>query len=247
MPASFGAALGSNAAFVQAGTTNTLSVTTSGAVPSAGRVVVVAYLWDGGASHNARVSAVSDGGAYTRDAQFADGDDIVDIWSLHKSAGLASGTTITATITVDQAFVPTGSWFLSVFYVTGVDSASTVDSTSQNSTGTTWSSGSVSNTVADAIYVGACGYEDVTSGTNNTSMSSGTEIHDLYNSGSQQGLVTGYLAVSSIASRAVSGSLSNANSTLSAGLVAVYHGAGAAAGKAPAISARRFPRALLIR
>lgn len=236
MAAAYGAPLGSNAAFVQGGTTNTLSITTSAAAPADCRIVVVSYLWDGGATRAARVSSVSDGAAYARDGQFPDGDDVVDIWSRNPSAGLALSSTITATITVDQAFVPTGAWFLSAFYLTGVDtSAGAAEaSTSQNGSGAAWSTGAVSNITADAIYVGANGYEDPTAGTNNASMTTGTEIHDLYNTTAQQGLVTAHLPVSSVASRAIAGNLSNAGSTLNAGLVVVYRGVAGVSGSSSA-------------
>ena len=101
-----------------------------------------------------------------------------------------------------------------------------------------WSMGAATNAVADALFFGMVGIEDATNPTTNTA-TTGTEIHDLYTAGDQQGMADGYTIATTIASRAIAGTLSNTAASLLLGLLAIYSGSGGAASLPT--PARRYP------
>jgi hypothetical protein len=112
-------------------------------------------------------------------------------------------------------------------------------------TGASLSSGSATNTVnaTDSVYVGAVALEDTTNPTTATA-TVGTEVHDLYDATNQQGLWSGYLLVSSSASRAVTATASNSASTSNTGALAIYAGIAGAAATAAVAPPQRGPLGL---
>jgi hypothetical protein len=167
------------------------TIVTTAAVTAGNRIIVAVSYWDGGVA-NHRSTGISDptNGAYALDKQSINGDDVIEIWSVHAAGGLVSGGTITV------AFDASGTWggiILAACQVSGiVTGAGYLDTTaSANSTGSGWASGSASNIASEALYFGASGVEDVTAATTSTIVN-GTELHDLYFTADQQGLQTGY-------------------------------------------------------
>lgn len=221
MAVAFGAALGS-----VTGTSWPLTHNTSAAVPAGGRVVVVlSYFKSGGTKNPSGITA--GGNAMTLDKRQTNGNDFCDVWSYYSAAGLGSGVAITATWPDSSGI---GGLLMSTCYVTGTLSSGALDATGgTNGTGASLSTGSATNVTADAIYVGGVGLEDPTNPTTSTA-TNGTEIHDLYHAGSQQGAWSAYLVAASAASRALTATASNSNSTANTGAVAVYAGSGGGGG-----------------
>jgi hypothetical protein len=218
MAIAFDANLGS-ADFAAAGA-NTRVLTTAAAAASNSRIVVfVSYF------SSSSVTGVSDGTAYTKDKALVNGSDKFEIWSRNATSGLASASSITATF----GATITGGTLMGAVSFTGIDTTTPVDATaSATGTGANWSSGSVTNISANAVFVGGAGNEDVTNPTTSTA-TNGTEIHDRYRAADQQGFATGYLIVSTAASRAITGTFSNSASTANTGALVVYAAAAGAA------------------
>lgn len=223
MPVLLDANLG-DADFAAAGA-NTRTLTTIATAAAGTRIVVfISYF------STSTVTGVSDGTAYTLDKAVVNGSDKFEIWSRNAAGGLASGSSITATF----GATITGGTLMGAASFTGVASSSAVVTTS-SATGTaaSWSSGSGTNTgQADAAYVGGAGNEDVTNPTTSTP-SSGTEINDRYRPVDQQGFATGYKAVSTVASDAVTGTWSNSASTANTGALVIYAAAATASSPPP--------------
>jgi hypothetical protein len=215
-----------------------VNLTTTAAAASAARVVVLVSYFDGGAV-NRRITGVTVGGtAAAQDTIEVNGDDVFEAWSAHLAGGLAISSTIavafSASLNLGGVLIGAASW-------TGIaTTAAVVTTSSSTSTGASWSSGAATNTgQADALFVGGSGSEDATAGTSSTAVS-GTEVHDLYDSGDQQGIATGYKIVSAVASDSITGTLSNAGSTANTGALVIYAAdAGSATAVAPGL--RRFP------
>lgn len=221
MAIAFGANLGDTDG--NAGTSGTLTTIASAAAGS--RIVVFISYFSGNL-----VTGVTIGGvAAALDKRQTNGSDKFDIWSLHSAAGLASSSAITASI---SAFG--GGWLIAAASFTGIATTSALVTTGgTNTTAANWSSGAATNTgQADALYVGGAGNEDITNPTTSTA-TSGTEINDRYRVADQQGIVSGYKIVSTVASDSITGTFSNANSTANTGALAVYAAASAAAAPAP--------------
>lgn len=205
-------------------TTGTVTYTTIAAAASLARVVVMLSYFSG----TSLVSAVSVGGnALAMDKRTTNGSDYFEVWSAHIAGGVTSG----ATVSINRGLSGLGAMLASAVSFTGVlSSGALVTTSSSTSTGTAWSSGAATNTgFADAVYVGGAGNEDPTAGTSSTP-TAGTEIHDRYRLADGQGIATGYLIVSSVASRALTGNWSNANSTANTGALAIYAGSGGGGG-----------------
>lgn len=211
-------ALDANLGSSDANTGTTMTIVTTAAAVAGARIVVLISAWNGNAA--GAVSAVNDGSAYTRDKNTDNGNDFFEIWSRHAAAGLASGSTITVTL---SGTTGGGGVLAGAVSFTGIlTSGALVTTSSSTGTGTAWSSGAATNTgFADALYIGGAGNENPTAATSSTA-TNGTEVHDRYRAGDQQGLVTGFLVVSTVASRAITGNFSNANSTANTGALAVY-------------------------
>lgn len=238
MATAFGALLGTVAP-VPGGATITFN--TTAAVPAAGRVVVnIGYFKNGGVQ---TISGVTVGGnAATMDKRLQSGSDYSDTWSYYSAAGLASAVAVTATWPDSTG---TGGRLMGAYYITGTPSTSALDTTGSNpGSGASLSSGAATNTVnaTDSIYCGFVGYEDPTNPTTATA-TNGTEAHDFYDAGNGQGHWSGYLVVTSSASRAITATASNSASTLSLGVLAIYAGiaGGGGATVAPAFQPTRMP------
>lgn len=221
MAIAFDANLGSS----DANTGTTFTIVTTAAATAGSRIVVLISFWNTNAA--ASVGGVNDGTAYTRDKNSDNGNDVFEIWSRHAAGGLASGSTITITLTGTTG---TGGALAGAASFTGIASTSAVVSTgSATGTGASWNSGAATNTgQASALYVGGAGNEDPTAATSSTP-TSGTEIHDRYRTADQQGFATGYKIVSTVASDSITGTFSNANSTANTGGLAIYAAAAGAA------------------
>lgn len=198
----------------------TINLTTTAASAANSRIIVQVSLYDGGAT-NARVSSVTAGGTtLTRDGSpVVNGDDVFEMWSADRAAVLTLGSTIAVVIT---SATNVGGVFVGACSATFGGPSQLVTTASSTSTGATWSSGAASNTgFPDAIYIGGSGSENPTNNTTSTA-TVGTEVHDRHRNTDQQGFVTGQLVVSTVASRAITGTFSNANSTANTGGLAIY-------------------------
>lgn len=193
------------------------TLTTTAAAASATRVIV--YISYFSSAPGTGVTGVTIGGtAATRDGRATNGGDLFDVWSLHMAGGLASSSAIIASGTAG------GGCFMGAVSWSGIQStAGYVVTTATNpSTGASWSSGAATNTgMANALYTGGSGVEDATNPTTSTA-TSGTEIHDMYDGTDQQGYTSAYLIVSTVASRALTGTLSNSASTSNTGALVIY-------------------------
>lgn len=204
-----------------AGTSSQSFLTTAAGAANARVVVIASYFNNGGQS----ISAVSVGGvACVQDKKTTNGSDFLDVWSCHHTAATTIGSSVAFTFTGSSGW---GGFLAGAVSFTGIlSTGALVTTASATSTGTAWSSGSATNTGAsDALYVGGSGNEDPTAATTSTA-TNGTEIHDRYRTADQQGLVTGYQIVSSVAARAITGNWSNAASTANTGALAIYAGSG---------------------
>jgi hypothetical protein len=167
------AALGSNSSN---GLTS-VTVTTGAAAASGSRVFAfVSWFASGGA-----VMTVSGGGlTWSSVVQANNGSDRFAIWTASAPAGLASSSTITATIGSSGP----GGLLVSVASFAGVG---TIDTTMQSTgtTGASWTSGATANSVAGALFAGGAGNETAASTT--STPSNGAEIHDLWNTSAGRG------------------------------------------------------------
>ena len=204
-------------------TATSISLTTTAAAAAAARVVVfVSYFTNSAAT----ISGVTVAGtACARDKRATNGSDILEIWSCHRAATTPSASTVTASFSNS----PGGGILLSAASFTGILQTGYLDGTSNaNTTAASWNSGSASNVTTEALFIGGCGTEDPTNPTTSTAVN-GTELHDRYRVADQQGIVTGYRIETTVASRNVSGTLSNSASTANTGALAIYGSAGAPA------------------
>lgn len=204
--------LGSNHAnLVSAGTV----VITTGATASAGsRIVVVASWFDTGTG----AVSVSDGTAYTQDKRFDNGSDHIAVFSRVLVGSLASGSSITLTV---GAGMNGGGFLLGACSYLGTTS---VDTTATNATtGTGFSSGSVANTIADALFVGGAGNETTVTSVGGTN-TNGTSRFDIWESAAQQGMRMLDKIASSIGAQALTGTWAS-SSTATSGTLVIYKGA----------------------
>jgi hypothetical protein len=185
------------------------SFTTTAAASSATRVVVTITYWDGGLN---TVSAVTIGGANaTLDKRSTNGSDFYEIWSIPEPSGLASGSTITASLPGGVGGVLMGAISLSGVDLT--DGGGVASTASASGSGTNFASGTV--TSPGGIVVGGAGNETTSSTT--ATLTTGTKVHDAWNSGSQQGFTDGYI----IGGTNIAGSFST-NSTATTGAAVAY-------------------------
>lgn len=223
----------------------TLNITTTAAAAANARIVTLNswFSLTAGSSISAQTIA---GTSTVQDKKTTNGSDFFEIRSVHKATSTTSASALNSTLSSTAG--NNGGWLIGAMSFTGVASTAAVVTTSNsNSTGASWSSGAATNTgQANAVFVGGAGYEDPTAATSSTA-TSGTEVHDRYRTADQQGIVSGYKIVSTVASDAITGTLSNVNSTANTGALVIYADA-AGAGTTPSLMPpRRFPRALAIR
>jgi hypothetical protein len=215
----------------------TVNLTTSATAAANSRIVVF-ISWFSAVART--VSTVSIGGtAAAQDKHATNGSDFYDIWSAHVAGGLSSGSTIAVTFSGSVA----GGMLVGAGSLIGVASSGALVTTGGvNGSAASWSSGAATNTgFADAVFVGGSGAENATSAT--STPVSGSEINDRYDTTDQQGIVSGYKIVSTVASDSVTGTFTNAGSTANTGALAIYaasSGAAGAAGSAPTFQAVPF-------
>jgi hypothetical protein len=211
-------ALGSASGGSTAGTAGSRVITTAATAAAASRIVVCVSWFDSGSG----VFTVSDGTAYTKDLQFDNGSDHYAIFSRVLVGSLASGSSITLSWT--SGISGGGILVAACSYLgtTGVDTTSHA-----TATGTGFSSGAASNSIADALFVGGAGSEATASTVGGTN-TSGTSRFDIYDSSDGQGLRMLDLIASSIASRALTGTWGHTSSPTTGALV-IYKGTASAA------------------
>lgn len=215
MAVTLDAALGSNSSN---GLTS-VTVTTGAAAASGSRLFAfVSWFASGGA-----VMTVSGGGlTWSSAVQANNGSDRFAVWTASAPAGLASSSTITATIGSSGP----GGLLVSVASFAGVGTADTTMQ-STGTTGASWTSGAIANSVAGALFAGGAGNETAASTT--STPSNGAEIHDLWNTSAGQGMASGWLAAAGTASQAITGTWVGGSSTANTGALAIYSASGAVA------------------
>lgn len=223
-------ALGSNNANISSG--STLVITTTATAAAGSRIVVLAS-WFDVASHTL---SCSDGTAYTQDKLFTNGSDKIAIFSRVLVGSLASGSSIT--LTMSSTFA--GGFLAAACSYLGTTA---LDTTSTNATtGTSFSSGSATNAVADSLFVGGAGNETTTTSVGGTN-TNGTSRFDIWNSGAQQGMRMLDLISATTGSQALTGTW-NSSSTATTGALAIYSGtAGGGGPDAVDISPDMWPHA----
>jgi hypothetical protein len=178
----------------------------------------VSWFASGGA-----VMTVSGGGlTWSSAVQANNGSDRFAVWTASAPAGLASSSTITATIGSSGP----GGLLVSVASFAGVGTADTTMQ-STGTTGASWTSGAIANSVAGALFAGGAGNETAASTT--STPSNGAEIHDLWNTSAGQGMASGWLAAAGTASQAITGTWVGGSSTANTGALAIYSASGAVA------------------
>lgn len=191
-------------------------VTTAAAAANTLIVVCMSYWNSSGVC-----TGVTIGGTPAAQHKVSDsGSDYYEVWALFVAGGLASGSTIAMTFSTqgDQKFIAAASF-------TGVPSGYSVVTTggATGGSGAAWTSGAATNTgQADALYAGGAGCEDSTNPTNSTPDTGTLELYDTYNATALQGWTMCYKVVSTVASDALTGDWSNANSTVNTGALVIY-------------------------
>lgn len=221
MAAAFDANLGSASVNNTGTAAFNLVITTSAVAAANTRIVVIVGYWT---NVGPTPSGVSDsGGAYTRDLRVThtNAHSTLDLWSRAATAGLASGQTITIAFPAGAGANIVGGVLAGAVSFTGLDMTAgggvNATGSSNAQTGTAWSSGTATATLA-GMAVGGATYETGTTTTSTPTL--GTEIHDLWLAVGVQGLVTHRL-VATIGSLSLTGTLS-VSSTATAGGVVVY-------------------------
>jgi hypothetical protein len=208
--AAFDANLGSTST---SGGALTLTLTTTAAAAALTRIVVLISYWN--SSGTALITGVMVGGtAATRDLRVThtNGNDIFEIWSVPKAAGLASSSSIVATAAGNMSGVLMGAVSLSgVDMTNGGGVAGSGSSNAQS--GTNWLSGTAS--AAGGIAVGGAGNETVTTSEVATA-TTGTLVHHLWNTTAQQGFATAY----NLGGTSVAGTFASTSTATTGGIVA---------------------------
>jgi hypothetical protein len=219
MAITFDQALGSTNTNAVAGAHPIVLTTTQ--IAAAGSRIVVTVSWF---DTSAAAMTVADGaGSYTQDKLFNNGSDHFAVFSRVLVGSLASGSSIT--VTTGSAFASGGVLIAACSYL----GTTAVDTTSTNATtGTGFSSGSATNAVADALFVGGSGNETATTSVGGTN-TNGTSRFDEWNASSQQGARMLDLIASSTGSRALTGTWA-VTSSATTGVLVVYSGTSAATG-----------------
>lgn len=209
--------LGANS--VASGASMTLS--TAAAAAAGSKIVVFQSWW----SSAGATPTLSGGGlTWTKRPQNnnATGDRVA-IWEADAPAGLAISTVLTFGINgaADGGLLMGAASFL------GVGTFDTSNTTTGSGTGL--SSGAATNATAGALVTGVAGWE--TAATASVTATSGTELHDRWQTGAGQGFWTAYLIPAGTGSQSVTGTLT-ASSTANTGAIAIWSPSGAPAGGA---------------
>jgi hypothetical protein len=237
MAIAFDASLGGTA--FTTGTSTTAAHTTTAAAAAGSRIIVCV----GDFSPTVTVSSVSGGGlTWVKDAQDStttSGHSARGaVFSADAPAGLASGTTITATYsaTTDARWICaqsfTGLATGASGYLTGTPPAATVAFG-----GTTFTLPSITPADADALIFGMISLDSVTADVVSWTSTGANEIQTIFNGTTTEGASTGYRIVSSIAAYALAGTFSVAPGEQGYNSVA-YKAAASTASAAPPPAAR---------
>lgn len=195
------------------GTPTTLTLTTAAAVTAGDSIVVAIYI----PSATTTLSSVTDsaGNTYAIDIQYKHTGQPrrVCLASCHNATALASGGTITATMSAATS----GSKGISALTCSGLQTSSTLDKTaSDEGSSTTWATGSTGTlTQADELAVG---FAASVSGTASTTTSPWVELEDF----SSQRNVLVYQVVSATTALNAGGTWGNA---VWVGVISTYKGA----------------------
>lgn len=202
-------ALGSNSA----NATTSVAVTTGAIAAAASRIVVCVSFFQ----PTPGTLAVSDGTAYTLDKKFDNGSDHFLIYSRVLVGSLTSGSAITFT---DSSSTGLGGVLVAACSYLGTTAT---DTSSTNATsGTSFSSGAATNAVADSLFVGGAGSEAVATTVGGTN-TNGTSRFDIYNVAAGQGLRMLDKIASTIGSQALTGTWAS-TSTATSGALMIYKG-----------------------
>lgn len=194
-----------------------IALTTNHAASVGTRIVaIVSYFALASADHVTNIT----GGSltFTKDLriQHTNGSDTMEIWSVPAPSGLATSTAMT--LSVSATFGGTLMGMLSVSGVDMTNGAGVAGTGSSNAqSGTAFTSGASSSSAG--IAVGGAGLENLATQVG-TTVTTGTKVHDNWNSGAQQGFVTGYnIGGTTIAATVLAGS---STSTATTGAVVTY-------------------------
>jgi hypothetical protein len=175
-----------------------MALTTSAAASAGARIVVVAAN-----RNNLTVpSSARDGAgnAYTRHALISNGSERLAIFSAHAAGGLAAGSPITVTWSGNSAYTRVmAASFTGVAATGAVDQVNTV---ALSGGGATWTTGSVTTTVAETLLFGAAG---ISADRTSTPDADWTELHDVHRAAASEGTTTVYRTVSSTGTYSASG------------------------------------------
>lgn len=208
------------------------SFTTTNAAAANALVVVCFSFFDN--TSVGTPSCTVGGTTATLDKQNTNSLDVFCIFSLVLSgSGLASGSTISCTVTGGGGLGGNLLTACSYLGTTGLDTTA-----SNTTTGTSFSSGSATNSVADALFVGGAGNETTVTSVGGTN-TNGTSRFDIWNSGQQQGMRMLDLIASSIGAQALTGTWAS-SSTATTGALAIYKGTASGAGPQPRFQAIPF-------
>lgn len=203
----------------------TASITTGATVTAGGLILATVAMSLGGGS-SANVTFAGGSLTWAKDVQkqgVTTPDMYVCIFTAQAPAGLASGTTITASFTASA-----NNWHLSAAFITGQNTTSALDATSAGNGGTAnaWTGGGVTTATADALVYGLCHRDALTT---STATGSFTEVHDFQNSSQSTTLTTVYRIVAATGTYTPGGSwVSGAAEWVSTG--AAYKAAGGGGG-----------------
>lgn len=204
------AALGSNSVNGPASVT----ITTAAAAAAGSRVVVVSSYFQNTPFSNPTCTV--GGTAATLEKIVSNGLERFAVFWRDVAGGLASGSSIVVT---EQGAGGGGGLLAtacSYLGITGVDTTS-----SATGTGTSHSSGSATNAVADSLFVGGAGNETAASTT--SSPTNGTERFDIWNAAAGQGMTMLDLISTSIGAQALTGTWST-SSTATTGALVIFSG-----------------------
>jgi hypothetical protein len=205
----------------------TATVTTGAIVAAGSRIVVCVSLFATGFTS---LTVSDSGGSYTQDKLVTNGSDRFLIFSRVLVGSLASGQVITPTFTGSGL----GGFLITACSYLGTTALDTT--TSNTTTGTGFSSGSASNSIADALFVGGAGNETATTSVGGTN-TNGTSRFDIWDSGAQQGMRMLDQIAASVGAQALTGTWAS-TSTAATGALAIYKGTAATTAAQPFVPGR---------
>lgn len=178
-----------------------MALTTSAAASAGARIVVVAANWNSATVPSSATDRA--GNAYTRHALISNGNERLAIFSAHAAGGLAAGSPITVTWSGNSAYTRVmATSFTGVAATNAVDQVNTL---ALSGGGATWTTGSVTTTVAETLLFGAAGIAGDRTSTPNADWA---ELHDVHGAASSEGTTTVYRTLSSTGTYSATGTWS---------------------------------------